>query len=79
MTQSYDKFLTDDEIVKLAIAACESWDENPHQTMFNIPKYEDWIRAAINETNHEMGRRLMGTPEYRQVLIDQLVVLGKGI
>lgn len=42
-----------------------------------VPKCEVWICAAINETNHELGRRLMDTPEYRQVLIDQLVLLSK--
>ena len=77
MTLDYDKFLTDEELVKLAITACESWNENPHRTIFNIPIYQDWIRAAINQTNHEMGRRLMDTSEYRQVLIDQLVLLSK--
>lgn len=79
MTQSYDKFLTDEEMIKLAITACESWNENPHRIIFNAPTYQHWIRAAINQTNHEMGRRLMDTPEYRQVLIDQLVLLSKGI
>jgi hypothetical protein len=77
MTVDYDKFLTDEEMIKLAITACESWNENPHRTIFNAPTYHHWIRAAINETNHEMGRRLMDTPEYRQVLIDQLILLSK--
>lgn len=77
MIDSYDKFLLDKELVELAITSCKSWDKDPHGLYFGIPNYENWLYAAISETNHEMGRRLMDTPEYRQVLIDQLILLSK--
>jgi len=73
-----EKMLEDAGLVKLAIAACKSWNQDPHEIVFGIPRYQHWIYAAINETNHEMGRRLMDTTEYRQVLIDHLDVLEKG-
>ncbi len=79
MTLDYDKFLTDEEIIKLAIKACKSWDKDPHELHFGTPNYENWLYAAINETNHEMGRRLMDNPEYRQVLIDQLILMNKEV
>ena len=74
--KALELFTTDPEIKNLAIELVSKWDD-PYKKTFNTFLWQDCINASINQTCHDMGIKLASTPEFRELMIENMKKLLK--